>query len=103
MLTGGQKRKDQSQAISRRAAVFTLLLEGSNEKFTASDSEKLDLYGLFKQATLGDCPSGQGSRSGLIANTKTRAWLKFSGLSKNDAKIRYVDLTCAIAPGWDSR
>ena len=57
-----------------------------------SNSELLDLYGLFKQATEGDV---KGSRPGLLdqkGRAKFDAWTSRKGVSGADAKARYVAL-----------
>jgi diazepam-binding inhibitor (GABA receptor modulating acyl-CoA-binding protein) len=57
-----------------------------------ASSELLDLYGLFKQATEGDA---RGSRPGLLdpkGRAKFDAWTARKGVSRDDAKARYVRL-----------
>ncbi len=57
-----------------------------------SNSELLDLYGLFKQATEGDV---KGSRPGLLdqkGRAKFDAWTSRKGMVGADAKVRYVSL-----------
>ena len=57
-----------------------------------SNSELLDLYGLFKQATEGDV---KGSRPGLLdqkGRAKFDACTSRKGVSGADAKARYVAL-----------
>lgn len=57
-----------------------------------SDSELLELYGLFKQATVGDV---EGKRPGML-NVKGRAkwdaWKSREGMSAEDARSAYVAL-----------
>jgi diazepam-binding inhibitor (GABA receptor modulating acyl-CoA-binding protein) len=57
-----------------------------------SNSELLDLYGLYKQATDGDV---KGSRPGLLdqkGRAKFDAWTSRKGMAGADAKTRYVAL-----------
>ena len=57
-----------------------------------SNSELLDLYGLFKQATDGDA---KGSRPGLLdlkGRAKFDAWSSRKGMASADARKRYVAL-----------
>ncbi|OAN44183.1 acyl-CoA-binding protein [Chloroflexus islandicus] len=52
----------------------------------------LQLYALYKQATVGDV---QGSRPGVLDMTgrlKYDAWAKLKGLSATDAMNRYIEL-----------
>ena len=61
-----------------------------------SNSELLDLYGLFKQATEGDA---RGSRPGLLdprGRAKFDAWTARKGVSADDARARYVTLVDAL-------
>jgi acyl-CoA-binding protein len=61
-----------------------------------SNSELLDLYGLYKQATEGDA---KGSRPGLLdpkGRAKFDAWTGRKGASPADAKARYVALVSEL-------
>ena len=51
----------------------------------------LELYGLFKQATLGDA---QGKRPGMLdmrGRAKFDAWAGRAGMSKDDAMEKYIE------------
>tara|TARA_B100001287_G_scaffold267521_1_gene262764 strand:- start:364 stop:630 length:267 start_codon:yes stop_codon:yes gene_type:complete len=56
-----------------------------------SDEDLLILYGLFKQATVGDCYI---PKPGGIFNVKEKrkweAWNEISGLSREDAMNEYI-------------
>uniref|UniRef100_A0A7S0WQC6 ACB domain-containing protein n=1 Tax=Chlamydomonas leiostraca TaxID=1034604 RepID=A0A7S0WQC6_9CHLO len=57
-----------------------------------SNDEKLELYALFKQSTVGDCNT---SRPGIFdqkGRYKWDAWDKKKGLSQEDAKKAYIEL-----------
>ena len=59
---------------------------------------QLDLYGLFKQATLGDV---SGSRPGMLdvrGRAKYDAWAKRKGLSKDAAMEQYIAIVGKHAP-----
>jgi acyl-CoA-binding protein len=61
-----------------------------------SNSELLDLYGLFKQATEGDA---KGSRPGMMdvkGRAKFDAWTSRKGLTGADARTRYVTLVAEL-------
>ncbi|GBM74253.1 Putative acyl-CoA-binding protein [Araneus ventricosus] len=78
-----------------------------DEKFTAaaasvkdmksrpSDSELLELYALYKQATVGDCNIDQPGALDLKAKAKWEAWNGKKGMSQDAAKEAYV--SCANA------
>lgn len=52
----------------------------------------LKIYGLFKQATLGDNTEKKPSFSDVVARAKWEAWTSRKGLSADEAKQQYVDL-----------
>ena len=57
-----------------------------------SQSDMLELYGLFKQATVGDAT---GSRPGMFdvkGRAKWDAWASRKGTSAEDARTKYVAL-----------
>lgn len=59
---------------------------------TPNNDELLELYALYKQATIGDV---SGKRPGMLdfrARAKYDAWAKESGTSKQQAQTRYVAL-----------
>lgn len=59
----------------------------------ATENELLDLYGLFKQVRLGDCPDdASASMWDVKGNRKFKAWRQLKGLDQVDAMQRYVDL-----------
>ncbi|KNC50983.1 diazepam binding inhibitor [Thecamonas trahens ATCC 50062] len=60
----------------------------------ASDDDKLVLYGLFKQATVGD--ADPKDKPGMLQaysakGYKWSAWNKNKGMSKDDAMQAYID------------
>jgi len=57
-----------------------------------SDSEMLRLYGLFKQATVGDNNTGQPWAVQMEARAKWEAWAANKGKSKETAENDYVAL-----------
>jgi len=57
-----------------------------------SNSELLDLYGLYKQGTEGDV---KGSRPGMLdlkGRAKFDAWASRKGVAQDEARTRYVAL-----------
>ena len=61
-----------------------------------ANSELLDLYALFKQATEG---AATGSRPGMLdlkGRAKFDAWTSRKGMAQGDAKSRYVQLVDAL-------
>ena len=52
----------------------------------------LKIYGLFKQATVGDNTEKKPSFSDIVARAKWDAWSARKGLGADEAKQQYVDL-----------
>jgi len=52
----------------------------------------LKIYGLYKQATLGDNAEKKPSFSDFVARAKWDAWTANKGLSSDEAKQKYIDL-----------
>ncbi|RYZ13307.1 MAG: acyl-CoA-binding protein [Comamonadaceae bacterium] len=52
----------------------------------------LKIYGLFKQATVGDNAEKRPSFSDVVARAKWDAWTQNKGVAADEAKQRYIDL-----------
>lgn len=62
-----------------------------------SNDELLELYSLFKQATVGDVT---GKRPGMLdmrGRAKYDAWAKRKGMSPEDARAAYVKVVDRLA------
>eukprot|EP00118_Oscarella_pearsei_P028672 m.2673 g.2673 ORF g.2673 m.2673 type:complete len:89 (+) comp8837_c0_seq1:53-319(+) len=60
-------------------------------KSSPSDEEKLEIYALYKQATVGDVNKDRpGFLSGFAEKYKWDAWNSKKGMSKEDAMKAYV-------------
>ena len=62
---------------------------------------KLRLYGLYKQATVGDV---QGRRPGFtdpVGRAKYDAWARLAGTGTDDAKRAYVELVGDLIGGGE--
>lgn len=55
-------------------------------------SNEAQLYGLFKQATVGDNNDAKPGMFDLKGKYKWEAWNKRKGLSKEDAQKEYIEL-----------
>jgi acyl-CoA dehydrogenase len=64
---------------------------GANN-FQATPAQKLDLYGLYKQATTGDINEPAPSSTDFVARAKYQAWEKRKGMSKQEAMQAYVNI-----------
>ena len=57
-----------------------------------SDDFLLQLYGLYKQATLGDNNTIKPGFFDPIANQKWNIWKEYSGMTKEKAMLNYIRL-----------
>ncbi|CAD5210661.1 unnamed protein product [Bursaphelenchus xylophilus] len=63
-----------------------------NLKTSPSNDELLEVYALFKQATVGDNTTAKPGLFDLKGKAKWGAWDAKKGLSQDDAKAKYVAL-----------
>ena len=57
-----------------------------------SNDDLAGLYGLFKQATVGEASSAKKpGRLDLVGKAKYGAWSKLAGIPADDAKTRYIE------------
>ncbi|XP_076250254.1 putative acyl-CoA-binding protein [Rhynchophorus ferrugineus] len=61
-----------------------------NLKSKPSDEDLLELYGLFKQATVGDVNTSAPGLLDLKGKAKWNAWNGRKGLSQDQAKEQYI-------------
>ncbi|ORX96005.1 hypothetical protein K493DRAFT_337109 [Basidiobolus meristosporus CBS 931.73] len=54
--------------------------------------ERLEFYGLYKQATVGNCTISKPPIYDLVARSKWESWCSYKDLEKQHAKERYVEL-----------
>ena len=69
-----------------------------------SNAQKVDFYGLFKQASVGD-NKGTSRPSGFVdpvGAAKWDGWKKYQGISSDDAKKKYIDLLAGVSPNWQT-
>jgi acyl-CoA-binding protein len=58
--------------------------------------ELLELYALYKQATVGDVSGPRPGAFDLRARAKHDAWAKAKGLTREAAMARYVELVARL-------
>lgn len=75
--------------------IKTLTVRPTNE-------ELLDLYGYYKQATVGDCSGGRPGMFDPKGRAKYDAWEKRKGTSKEDAEKAYIDLANSLIAKYSS-
>jgi diazepam-binding inhibitor (GABA receptor modulating acyl-CoA-binding protein) len=73
---------------------FDSAVVASKQLTTRPDNDTLlKLYSLFKQATIGDAPDeGPSNPFDFIAKAKYNAWIKFKGLSPDEAMTQYLSI-----------
>ena len=85
------------------AEVLTQLFQQAIERVASlpdsavSQPDRLLLYALYKQATVGDRDIGRPSRFNVVAHAKYVAWGKFEGMPKETAMIKYVEASHYLA------
>jgi diazepam-binding inhibitor (GABA receptor modulating acyl-CoA-binding protein) len=62
-------------------------------------SELLELYALYKQATVGDVSGPRPGAFDVRARAKHDAWAKAKGLPAHEAMARYVALVEKLSAG----
>jgi enoyl-CoA hydratase len=60
---------------------------------------KLNLYGLFKQASAGDVHGDSPSMFDMVGKAKYGAWETRKGLSSDDAMLKYIEEVKSLMPG----
>ncbi|XP_005179467.1 acyl-CoA-binding protein-like [Musca domestica] len=67
---------------------------------TPPDNVFLEFYGLYKQATVGDCNVAQPGALDLKGKAKWNAWNGNKGMSQDAAKAAYVAAYEKYAPQY---
>ncbi len=76
---------------------FTRASEDVKKLSSAPDNATmLKLYGLFKQASAGECAGDRPGVLDFVARAKFDAWKALGGLSQDDAKQQYIDLVRSL-------
>lgn len=57
----------------------------------------LKIYGLYKQATVGDNAEKKPGFGDMIGRAKWDAWNGFKGTSSDDAKRQYIELIQSLS------
>lgn len=63
-----------------------------NIKAKPADNEMLEVYALFKQASIGDCNTERPGMMDFKGKAKWDAWNGKKGMSKEDAEAKYIAL-----------
>merc|ERR1711953_1164449 len=74
-------------AISR---IRTAADEVTKLKTSPSNEEKLEIYALFKQTTVGDCNTSRPGMLDFTGKAKWDAWNAKKGMATGDAEAAYI-------------
>ncbi|MBD8093659.1 acyl-CoA-binding protein [Pseudomonas fluorescens] len=61
-----------------------------------ANDELLELYGLYKQSTVGDNDSTRPGFTDFAGKAKWEAWNKLKGTSQLEAQNRYIELANSL-------
>lgn len=78
----------------------TLFVRTPTDELVPSQEDKLLFYSLFKQATAGPCEAPAPWFYEIEATAKWNAWQKLGDMTKQEAKLQYIELLDARAPNW---
>jgi diazepam-binding inhibitor (GABA receptor modulating acyl-CoA-binding protein) len=72
---------------------FLLAVEAVNQLSTKPNNDTLSkLYGLYKQATVGDNKTDKPGMLDLRGNAKWNSWNNYKSYSKYQAEVEYIQL-----------
>lgn len=79
-----------------------LIANGPKPAEEPSVEQKLEVYALFKQATVGDVNIAQPWAVQFEARAKWDAWNALKGTSKEAAMQKYIDLLSKGDANWEA-
>ncbi|CAJ1062226.1 acyl-CoA-binding domain-containing protein 7 [Xyrichtys novacula] len=82
--------------MSNQAEFEKMAEDVKKVKTRPTDQELLDLYGLYKQAIVGDVDTERPGMLDLKGKAKWDAWNSRKGMSKEDAMTAYITLAKEI-------
>ena len=68
------------QPMFLQAAIMAKSFPSQSIDSVMSQRDRLMLYGLYKQAKMGDCDGSPPSRLRVVEHAKYDAWIKFKGV-----------------------
>jgi acyl-CoA-binding protein len=80
------------ETLTFDAAVIAIV----NLATSPSNDEKLKIYGLYKQATVGNINIPAPGFFDFAGGAKWKAWNEMNGKFQEQAKVEYVDLVAAL-------
>ena len=102
------RHKDATKALSSHPfdmpvteAEFTQAAEDVKRYKQCTNDEQLELYGWYKQATIGDCTTERPGMFDLKGKAKWDAWKSREGSGKGTAMDKYCKVVAAIKAKYD--
>ncbi len=88
------RRKKMNMNVSLEAQFNDIVerVRTGNVSLSPTPAQKLELYGLFKQATEGDVSDPTPAATDFIARAKYQAWEKCKGMTKSQAMQAYIQM-----------
>jgi len=71
-------------------------VQNAEGDFSPSNDLKLEMYALFKQATVGDVTGKKPGMMDVVGRSKYGAWEKIKGTSSDEAMQSYIDKVEAL-------
>lgn len=75
----------------------------SDTPIPSTNEQKLQMYGLYKQATVGQCGQHGGSQPWAVqieARAKWDAWNNVQDMCAETAREEYIKVLDSIVPSW---
>lgn len=93
-LTHLARRRKMNMNVSLEAQFNEVVerVRDGNVSLNPTPAQKLELYGLYKQATEGDVSGELPAATDFIARAKYQAWEKYKGMTKQEAMQKYIEM-----------
>ena len=103
-LCRGERERESYQAAMANNSEEFLKAAEDVKKLTQrpTDQEFLDLYGMYKQATMGDCNTDRPGMFYLKEKAKWDSWNAVKGTSKEEAEKKYIAIVKELQEKYPS-
>ena len=101
---GGEDSTNNQPSSTLTSNSFDLACQHVKSLHGLSNDQMLQLYALFKQATIGFCTSATAPKPpfwDFTAKAKWQSWRDLGEVGSDEAKSRYVALVHTLDPTWD--
>lgn len=89
-----ERAVEEEPILEETLLLFQKATEVAKTLTGVSNGDKLFMYGLYKQATVGECPNKAAPSSLLrpVEHAKWKSWTDAHGISKRDAMSAYIEV-----------